>query len=324
VVAQQYCLCRNGFVICPPTHGLQPVHLSQTSRFRLGCISSWRVSSPSRAGRLVPRRCAAIRIDVAVPPSVSHLAARQLFALTGGFFGPLFFVTDRRVADLRALWHASYVVLVALGGGAILAHLVTVVSGQPVRIGLLACSNRRTRRATALGTQLDVPARREGPAILLGALVTIATASWPVHAWAAVAPLGRRREWIVRRAARPRGADTNRRIGPATSSDRPDTSNRVARARWPVRGGRAAAVPASCVHGDHGVDLAPDRPQGATPAAANGWSPASTTTQSGTGVGRARAGGERRPVAGAGGSPGSAAPGARCARSGGGSGVGSF
>ena len=103
--------------------------------------------------------------------------ARQLFALTEGFFAPLFFVWLGASLDLRALWHhPSYIWLgVVLGVGAVLAHLVTVVSGQPVRVGVLAAAQLGVPvAATALGTQLGVLRPAEGPAILLGALVTIA------------------------------------------------------------------------------------------------------------------------------------------------------
>jgi Kef-type K+ transport system membrane component KefB len=103
--------------------------------------------------------------------------ARQLFALTEGFFAPLFFVWLGASLDLRALWHhPSYIALgLALGGGAVAAHLVTVVSGQPAGIGLLSAAQLGVPiAATALGGRLGILRPAEAPAILLGALVTIA------------------------------------------------------------------------------------------------------------------------------------------------------
>src|SRR6185437_634956 len=66
--------------------------------------------------------------------------ARQLFAVTEGFFGPLFFVWLGAALDLRALGrHPAMILLgVALGIGAVLVHAAMRLSGQPVALGMLA------------------------------------------------------------------------------------------------------------------------------------------------------------------------------------------
>ena len=102
--------------------------------------------------------------------------ARQLFALTEGFFGPLFFVWLGASLDLRALGdRPSYVLLgVALGVGAVAAHLVVVPTGQPAPVAVLASAQVGVPvAAAALGRQLGILRPGEGPAIVLGALVTI-------------------------------------------------------------------------------------------------------------------------------------------------------
>lgn len=102
--------------------------------------------------------------------------ARQLFALTEGLFGPLFFVWLGASLDLRALAsHPSFVALgVLLGAGAVLAHLVPRLLGQPVAIGLLASAQLGVPvAAAAIGTQLHVLQPGEAPALVLGALVTV-------------------------------------------------------------------------------------------------------------------------------------------------------
>jgi Kef-type K+ transport system membrane component KefB len=103
--------------------------------------------------------------------------AKQLFALTEGFFGPLFFVWLGASLDLRDLAaHPSYIGLGALLGlGAVLAHVALRVSGQPLRVGGLAAAQLGVPvGAATLGTQLHLLRPGEAPAIVLGALVTIA------------------------------------------------------------------------------------------------------------------------------------------------------
>jgi Kef-type K+ transport system membrane component KefB len=103
--------------------------------------------------------------------------AKQLFALTEGFFGPLFFVWLGASLNLRDLaHHPSYIALgLVLGVGAVIAHAAMRASGQPVAAGALAAAQLGVPvAATTLGTQLDLLRPGEGPAIVLGALVTIA------------------------------------------------------------------------------------------------------------------------------------------------------
>ena len=102
--------------------------------------------------------------------------AKQLFALTEGFLGPLFFVWLGGSLNLRDLGHhPSYIGLgVLLGLGAVLAHLAPRLSGQPVGVGVLAGLQLGVPVAAAtLGTQLHLLRPGEAPAILLGAIVTI-------------------------------------------------------------------------------------------------------------------------------------------------------
>ena len=106
--------------------------------------------------------------------------ARQLFALTEGFFGPLFFVWIGATLDLRSLGaHPKYVLLgVLLGAGAVLAHVVPRLTGQPANYGVIAAAQLGVPiAAVALGTQRDVLKAGEPAALLLGAVLTIAAAT---------------------------------------------------------------------------------------------------------------------------------------------------
>ncbi|HVW19280.1 MAG TPA: cation:proton antiporter [Solirubrobacteraceae bacterium] len=105
--------------------------------------------------------------------------ARQLFALTEGFFGPLFFVWLGASLNLRDFGsHPGMIGLgVALGVGALATHLVGRALGQPASLGMLACAQLGVPVAAAtIGTQLDVLRPGEASALMLGALVTVAVA----------------------------------------------------------------------------------------------------------------------------------------------------
>jgi Kef-type K+ transport system membrane component KefB len=105
--------------------------------------------------------------------------ARQLFAVTEGFFGPLFFVWLGAALDLTELGrHPALIGLgVALGAGAVLAHVVMRITGQPVALGALAAAQLGVPVAAAtIGERTGLLRPGEPAALLLGALLTIAVA----------------------------------------------------------------------------------------------------------------------------------------------------
>jgi Kef-type K+ transport system membrane component KefB len=106
--------------------------------------------------------------------------ATQLFALTEGFLGPLFFLWLGASLDLRALGrHPSFILLgLLLGVGALAVHAATRAAGQPLPLAALACAQLGVPVAAAtLGTQLHLLAPGEAAALMLGALVTIGVAT---------------------------------------------------------------------------------------------------------------------------------------------------
>jgi Kef-type K+ transport system membrane component KefB len=117
--------------------------------------------------------------------------AKQLFALTEGFFGPLFFVWIGATLNLRALGsHPKYILLgVLLGAGAVLAHVAARLTGQPAKYGVIASAQLGVPiAAVTLGTQRDVLKPGEPAALLLAAIVTIAAATLAVSTTARTAP----------------------------------------------------------------------------------------------------------------------------------------
>jgi Kef-type K+ transport system membrane component KefB len=105
--------------------------------------------------------------------------ARQLFALTEGFLGPLFFVwlgASLDVSGLRS--HPSFVALgLLLGAGAVAVHAAMRVTGQPLPMAGLAAAQLGVPVAAAtIGTQLGLLVPGEAAALVLGALVTIVVA----------------------------------------------------------------------------------------------------------------------------------------------------
>ncbi|MBK0421996.1 cation:proton antiporter [Leucobacter sp. CSA2] len=105
----------------------------------------------------------------------------QIFALSEGFFAPLFFVWLGASLNLRHLVeHPSAIVLgVALGVAALAVHvLVGAVTKQPLSFAALTAAQLGVPvGAVALGTQAALFAPGEGSALLLGALITIAGVS---------------------------------------------------------------------------------------------------------------------------------------------------
>ena len=105
--------------------------------------------------------------------------AHQLFAVTDGLFGPLFFVWLGASLNLRDLGeHPSFIALGGLlGVGAIVAHAAMRLTGQPVSLGALAAAQLGVPVAAAtVGTQLHLLRPGEASALILGALVTVGVA----------------------------------------------------------------------------------------------------------------------------------------------------
>ncbi|MFC9788941.1 cation:proton antiporter [Rhodococcus sp. NPDC127528] len=106
--------------------------------------------------------------------------ARQLFGITEGFFGPLFYVWLGASLNLRELVdHPSYTVLgLVLGLATVAVHCAARLLGQPLSLGALAAAQLGIPVAAAtIGTQLHLLNEGEAPALILGALVTIGFAS---------------------------------------------------------------------------------------------------------------------------------------------------
>lgn len=106
--------------------------------------------------------------------------ARQLFGITEGFFGPLFFVwlgASLQVRELGA--HPGLILLgIGLGAGAVLAHSVGRLFGQPLTLGVLSAAQLGVPVAAAtLGTEQHLLAPGEPSALMLGALITVGTTS---------------------------------------------------------------------------------------------------------------------------------------------------
>jgi Kef-type K+ transport system membrane component KefB len=106
--------------------------------------------------------------------------ARQLFGVTEGFFGPLFFVwlgASLHVRDLGA--HPRLILLgVALGLGAIVAHAAGALLKQPLALAVFSAAQLGVPVAAAtIGTENHLLGAGEPAALILGAIITIAGTS---------------------------------------------------------------------------------------------------------------------------------------------------
>ncbi|CAN5235859.1 cation:proton antiporter [soil metagenome] len=114
-----------------------------------------------------------------------HRLARQLFGITEGFFGPLFFVWLGASLDLRTFaGHPAMILLgVLLGLAAVLAHLASRWARLPWSQSLASAGQLGVPvAAVTLGLQTGVLAPGEDAAILLGALITIAASALAIRA----------------------------------------------------------------------------------------------------------------------------------------------
>jgi len=106
--------------------------------------------------------------------------ARQLFGVTEGFFGPLFFVwlgASLQVRDLGV--HPGFILLgVCLGLGAVLAHATGRLLRQPLNLAVFSAAQLGVPVAAAtIGTQGHLLLPGEPAALMLGAILTIAATS---------------------------------------------------------------------------------------------------------------------------------------------------
>lgn len=102
--------------------------------------------------------------------------AHQLFALTEGFFGPVFFVWLGASLNLAAVLERPEAIALglALGAGAAAAHASMTLTGQPFPVAAATAGQLGVPvAATTLGTTLGLLGPAEDAALLLGALVTI-------------------------------------------------------------------------------------------------------------------------------------------------------
>jgi Kef-type K+ transport system membrane component KefB len=106
--------------------------------------------------------------------------ARQLFGITEGFFSPLFFVWLGASLQVRELGsHPKFILLgLGLGLGAVLAHCVGSLLGQPLTLAALSAAQLGVPVAAAtIGTEEHLLAAGEPSALMFGALLTIAGTS---------------------------------------------------------------------------------------------------------------------------------------------------
>jgi Kef-type K+ transport system membrane component KefB len=102
--------------------------------------------------------------------------SRQVFGLTEGFLGPLFFVWLGSSLDLRGLaGQPAWIALgLLLGAGAVAVHAVMALTGQPIRLAVVSAAQLGLPLAVVtLGQQGGVITPGEGAAVMLGSVVTL-------------------------------------------------------------------------------------------------------------------------------------------------------
>ena len=110
-----------------------------------------------------------------------HRLARQLFAVTDGFLGPVFFVWLGASLDLRAL--GAHPRMIALGGmlalATVAAHAAAALLRQPLSLAVLAAAQLGVPvAAVTIGSSAGLLQPGEGGAILAAALITVTTTGW--------------------------------------------------------------------------------------------------------------------------------------------------
>ncbi|MDV2475342.1 cation:proton antiporter [Rhodococcus zopfii] len=140
--------------------------------FGLGALAVWTHVSVMLAGF-------ALGLAVAAVGEPRRLTG-QLFAVTEGFFAPVFYIWIGASIDVRVLWeHPSRIGLgLALGAVAVLVHLTPRATGQPVALGALSATQLGIPlAAVAIGLAGGLLSTADAAALVLGALVTIVGAA---------------------------------------------------------------------------------------------------------------------------------------------------
>jgi len=107
---------------------------------------------------------------------VPHRLSRQIFAVTEGFFSPLFFVVLGSQIDIRALITNPQLLLLSLAlfAGAMVTHLTAVLFKLPVRFAIASAAQLGVPTAViAIGQQTGILSAGQAAAIMLAALLTI-------------------------------------------------------------------------------------------------------------------------------------------------------
>ncbi|KAB1646507.1 MULTISPECIES: cation:proton antiporter [unclassified Pseudoclavibacter] len=115
--------------------------------------------------------------------------AKQVFALSEGFFSPLFYVWLGASLSLGDLWSSPRHVLLglALGFGGLAVHAVSALTGQPASLALLGGAQLGVPIAAAtIGMQTGALNSGDAAALVFGALISVVSLS-------ATVPLAARR-----------------------------------------------------------------------------------------------------------------------------------
>lgn len=107
---------------------------------------------------------------------VPRRLARQMFAVSEGFFAPLFFVLLGATLDFRAAFSSPSLILLAviLGFGAVAVHLASTLSRMPVKYALVSASQMGVpAAAVSLGQASGQLSGAQGAAIMLAAVITL-------------------------------------------------------------------------------------------------------------------------------------------------------
>ena len=107
---------------------------------------------------------------------VPRRLARQLFAVSDGFFAPIYFVWLGASINIRQTFHSRDAILMAvlLIAGALIAHYPSILFNQPKRnIFLSSAQLGIPAAAVTLGTTNGILTSAQSGAIMMSALVTI-------------------------------------------------------------------------------------------------------------------------------------------------------